>query len=92
MEEYFTTLMHFHCVNERFKNNKCYAKLNILYVPFYWFSWIMSVWIMKMWECMFKKYKHWQYKHYIQNQNTCLSLDGGILTEPFWAWMVSVQK
>lgn len=23
------------------------------------------------------------YKHYIQNQNTCLSLDGGILTEPF---------
>lgn len=32
------------------------------------------------------------YKHYIQNQSTCLSLDGGILTEPFWAWRVSVQK
>ncbi len=43
---------------------------------------------MKMWECMFKKYKRWQYNHYIQNQNTCLSLDG----EPFWAWRVSVQK
>lgn len=67
---------------------------NLINVLVYCLLWIMSVWIIKiMWESIvyLRKYNCWQYKYCIWNQNTCLSLDGGILTDPFWAWRVSVQ-
>ncbi len=62
-------------------NNKCYAKLKICAFLLIFMDYVcvdhedVRMYVQEM--------QTLTYKHYIQNQNTCLSLDGGILTEPF---------
>lgn len=43
-----TTLMQFHCVNERFKNIECYEKFNKCACLLIFMGWAISVWIMNI--------------------------------------------